>query len=283
MIVVSSVSDLRREVATARRAGKRVGFVPTMGNLHAGHLKLMQTARQHADVVVASVYVNPMQFGPQEDFASYPRTLDDDKRALRAAGVDFLFVPTDTDMYPRGVAAQTLVEVPELGTILCGAFRPGHFRGVTTVVNRLFNLVQPDVAVFGKKDYQQLLLIRRMVADLGMSIEIVGVETLREADGLALSSRNQYLRPEERQLAPRLYAVLCDVRDEVLRTHQIPWEAEAISMQRLQRIGFRPQYVSIVRQQDLAPPSPQDKRLALLAAAWLGRTRLIDNIEVEIS
>lgn len=282
MIVVPTVSDLRREVAAARRAGKRVGFVPTMGNLHAGHLKLIEVARTRADFVVASIYVNPMQFGPKEDFAAYPRTPDDDKQALRGVGTDLVFVPTTTEIYPRGVEAQTVVEVPELGNILCGAFRPGHFRGVTTVVNRLFNLVQPDVAVFGKKDFQQLLLIRVMVSDLGLPIEIVGVETVREADGLAMSSRNQYLRPEERDKAPRLYAVLCDLRDEILRARAVPWEAEATAAIRLQRMGLRPEYVSIVRQSDLGPPTHQNRQLAVLAAAWLGRTRLIDNVEVNI-
>lgn len=264
------------------RADMRIAFVPTMGNLHAGHLKLVQVARERAGFVVASIYVNPMQFGPKEDFASYPRTPEDDKRALADAGTDLLFMPTTEEIYPRGVAAQTFVEVPELGNILCGAFRPGHFRGVTTVVNRLFNLVQPDIAVFGKKDYQQLKLIRLMVSDLGLPIDIVGVDTLREDDGLAMSSRNNYLRPDERRLAPRLYAVLCDLRDEILRVGQIPWEAESTGVDRLQRAGFRTEYVSVVRQQDLGPPTRADRELVILAAAWLGRTRLIDNIEINI-
>ena len=213
MIVVETIPALRREIAALRRAGKRIAFVPTMGNLHAGHLKLVQIARQHADVVVASIYVNPLQFGPKEDFGAYPRTPDDDKKALETEKTDLLFMPTDAEMYPRGLDVMTKVEVPALGDILCGQFRPGHFRGVTTVVNRLFSLVQPDVAVFGKKDYQQLMLIKLMVADLGLPIEIVGVDTMREADGLALSSRNNYLSPAERQVAPKLYATLRDVRD----------------------------------------------------------------------
>lgn len=282
MIVVSTVSDLQRHVAAVRRASKRIAFAPTMGNLHAGHIKLIEIARTHADFVVASIYVNPMQFGPKEDFASYPRTPEEDTKALEHAGTDLLFMPTTDEIYPRGMAAQTMVEVPELGNILCGAFRPGHFRGVTTVVNRLFNLVRPDVAIFGKKDYQQLMLIRLMVSDLGMPIEIVGVDTMRESDGLAMSSRNNYLRPEERTLAPRLYAVLCDLRDEILRTKEVPLDAEAVGLERLQRMGFRPEYVSVVRQQDLSAPSRHDRKLAILAATWLGRTRLIDNVEVEI-
>jgi pantoate--beta-alanine ligase len=283
MIVLSTIADLRRHVGEVRRAGKRIAFVPTMGNLHAGHIRLVQVARERAAFVVASIYVNPMQFGPKEDFASYPRTPADDQRALTEAGTDLLFMPSTDEIYPRGMAAQTIVEVPTLGDILCGAFRPGHFRGVTTVVNRLFNLVQPDVAVFGKKDYQQLKLIRLMVADLGLPIEIVGVETMRETDGLAMSSRNNYLRPEERKRAPRLYGVLCDLRDEILRRGQIPWDAEAAGMDRLQRKGFRGEYVSIVRQLDLAPPARGDRELVILAAAWLGRTRLIDNVEVNLS
>jgi pantoate--beta-alanine ligase len=283
MNVVSTIPDLRREVSAARRDGKRVAFVPTMGNLHAGHIRLVQVARERAAFVVASIYVNPMQFGPKEDFASYPRTPEEDKRALTDAGTDLLFMPSTDEIYPRGMAAQTIVEVPELGNILCGAFRPGHFRGVTTVVNRLFNLVQPDVAVFGRKDYQQLKLIRLMVSDLGLPIEIVGVDTMREADGLAMSSRNNYLRPDERKRAPRLYGVLCDLRDEIRRQGQIPWDAEAAGLDRLQRKGFRGEYVSIVRQLDLAPPARGDRELVILAAAWLGRTRLIDNVEVNLS
>lgn len=280
---VSKIADLRHEIAAARRTGRRVAFVPTMGNLHAGHLRLAQVARERAQFVVVSIYVNPMQFGPKEDFAAYPRTPDDDQRALAGAGADLLFMPTTEEIYPRGLAAQTIVDVPQLGEILCGAFRPGHFRGVTTVVNRLFNLVQPDVAVFGKKDYQQLKVIRLMASDLGMPIEIVGVETMRETDGLAMSSRNHYLRPDERKLAPRLYAVLCDLRDEIARQGSIPWEAEATGMERLQRMGFRTEYVSIVRQQDLAPPTRNDRELVILGAGWLGRTRLIDNVEVNLS
>lgn len=280
MITVSSISDLRREVAATRRAGKRVAFVPTMGNLHAGHLRLVELARRHAEFVVASIYVNPLQFGPKEDFSAYPRTPHDDERALAGAGTDLLFMPSDAEMYPRGAAAQTVVEVPALSDILCGVFRPGHFRGVTTVVNRLFNLVQPDVAVFGKKDYQQLLLIRLMVADLGMPIDVIGGDTVREPDGLAMSSRNGYLRPEERRVAPRLFSILCDLRDEIRRTGTIPTDGERVAMERLQRAGFRPEYLSIVRQRDLTRPVDGGRELAILAAAWLGRTRLIDNVEL---
>lgn len=283
MLVVESITALKYEIAGLRRQhGQRVAFVPTMGNLHAGHLKLIQVGRDLADIVVASIYVNPLQFGENEDFAAYPRTLIEDITALEAQGVDLLFTPNDTEMYPRGRPAQTCVEVPGLSDVLCGAFRPGHFCGVTTVVNRLFNLVQPDVAVFGKKDYQQWLLIRLMVSDLGMPIEIVGVDTVREADGLALSSRNQYLSPPERQLAPRLYAALRDVRDKILAGRAWALDMDERAAQALAAAGFKPDYVSTRRQADLELPGPADRDLVILAAAWLGRTRLIDNLEVGI-
>lgn len=187
MIEVATVASLRDEVRGLRAARGRIAFVPTMGNLHDGHLSLIAEARRRADAVVASIYVNPLQFGPSEDYATYPRTPDADRVALARAGADLLFMPTDDAMYPRGPEAMTKVEVPGVSDILCGAFRPGHFRGVATVVNRLFNLVQPDLAVFGKKDYQQLLVIRLMVADLGLPVDIVGAETVREPDGLALA------------------------------------------------------------------------------------------------
>lgn len=282
MIVVETVSNLRREMAKLRQQGRRIAFVPTMGNLHAGHLKLVQVARQHADAVVASIYVNPLQFGPKEDLAAYPRTPDEDKKGLDAEKTDLLFMPTDAEMYPRGLDVMTKVEVPALGDILCGKFRPGHFRGVTTVVNRLFNLVQPDVAVFGKKDYQQLMLIKLMVADLGLPIEIVGVDTVREADGLAMSSRNNYLSPTERQAAPKLYAALNRLRDRIVKEGGVRSGMEADAVHELESAGFRPDYLSVRRAADLAEAGAQDKALVILAAAWLGRTRLIDNLEVTV-
>ncbi len=282
MLSIGTVSVLRREIAALRRQGKRIAFVPTMGNLHAGHLKLVQVARQQADAVVASIYVNPLQFGPKEDLAAYPRTPEEDKQALEAGKTDLLFMPTDAEMYPRGLDVMTKVEVPALGDILCGKFRPGHFRGVTTVVNRLFNLVQPDVAVFGKKDYQQLMLVKLMVADLGMPIEIVGVDTVREADGLAMSSRNNYLASVERQTAPKLYATLNRLRDRIVKEGGVRPGMEAETVRELETAGFRPDYISIRRAADLAEAGAQDKALVILAAAWLGRTRLIDNLEVTV-
>ena len=281
MITLDTVVGLKDQVARLRQGGKRVAFVPTMGNLHAGHLHLMQEARQHAQVVVASIYLNPLQFGQDEDFDAYPRTPAHDKVALLSAGVDVLFKPAEAEIYPRGHAAQTFIEVPGLSHDLCGAFRPKHFRGVATVVHRLFHLVVPDVAIFGKKDYQQWMIVRLMVADLGLSIEIVGVDTVREADGLAMSSRNHYLSAKERKLAPALYETLGSLRDRVQRHGSVTREAEEAAMESLKSHGFRPDYVSIRRQEDLAEPHLEDRRLVALAAAWLGNTRLIDNLEFE--
>jgi len=282
MITVETVAGLREQIARLREARKRIAFVPTMGNLHAGHVHLMQEARRHAPAVVASIYVNPLQFGQGEDFDSYPRTPSHDKVALLSAGVDLLFKPAESEMYPRGKAVRTFVEVPGLSDDLCGAFRPGHFRGVTTVVNHLFNLVTPDVAVFGKKDYQQWLLIRLMTADLGLPVEIVGVDTVREPDGLALSSRNNYLSPEERKAAPRLYEALVRLRDRVQREGMHLAAAEENAVIDLQADGFRPDYVHVRRQSDLRLPAAEDRQLVVLAAAWLGKTRLIDNVEFEL-
>jgi pantoate--beta-alanine ligase len=281
MITVETVAALREQITRLREAGKRIAFVPAMGNLHAGHVHLMQEARKHAQAVVASIYVNPMQFGQNEDFDAYPRTPSHDKVALLSAGVDLLFRPADSEIYPRGKSAQTVVEVPGLSEDLCGVFRPGHFRGVTTVVNRLLNLVTPDVAVFGKKDYQQWLLIRLMVDDLGLPVEIVGVDTVREPDGLALSSRNNYLNAEERLIAPRLYEALRRLRDRVLEEGMHLAAAEENAVIDLQADGFRPDYVHVRRQSDLQLPGAQDRQLVALVAAWLGKTRLIDNLEFE--
>lgn len=283
MRVLTDSAALAAAVRAARAAGRRIGFVPTMGNLHAGHRSLFERARDHAEVVVASIYVNPLQFGEHEDYQGYPRTPEQDRELLEAAGVDLLFVPDDAQIYPRGRAAQTRVEVPGLSDILCGQSRPGHFRGVTTVVNRLFNLVAPDVALFGRKDYQQWLLIRLMVSDLGMPIDIVGVDTVRAPDGLALSSRNGYLTPAERAVAPRLYATLVECAGQIeIPGADIP-ALETQAREALRDAGFRPDYVSVRRQADLAPPEAGDRGLAILAAAWLGRARLIDNLDVNLN
>lgn len=280
MIEARRVPELRAYLAHLRERGSRIAFVPTMGNLHAGHARLLAEARRHADAVIASIYVNPLQFGPNEDFATYPRTPVEDREVLLAADVGVLFTPEERDMYPRGAALQTTVEVPGLSDILCGASRPGHFRGVTTVVNRLFNLVAPEVALFGKKDYQQCLLIRLMAADLGMSIEIVGVDTVREPDGLALSSRNRYLTSAERAQAPLLYQTLRTVAQRLREGASSAVGAETEATEALRRGGLRPDYVSVRRAADLAEPTAADRELVVLAAAWLGRTRLIDNVEL---
>jgi pantoate--beta-alanine ligase len=280
MKIVQTEAQLKDALAAFRVASKRLAFVPTMGNLHAGHLALMREAQKHADVVVASIYVNPLQFGQNEDLAAYPRTPNEDVAALQSVNVDVLFMPDTNVMYPRGLAAQTTVEVPGLGDILCGPFRPGHFRGVATVVNRLFNLVGPHVALFGKKDFQQLMVIRQMVADLGMPVRVVGVDTVREADGLAMSSRNGYLTQSERAVAPKLYETLCRARDQSVRCEPLQ-TVQTQARQALTALGFRPDYVAIRRQADLGEPAG-DNMLVILAAAWLGRTRLIDNLEFSV-
>jgi pantoate--beta-alanine ligase len=283
MEVIEDVTGIRDRLAGLRAAGKRIAFVPTMGNLHTGHLKLVSVAKQQADAVVVSIFVNPLQFGPDEDFDRYPRTPEEDQSVLQALEVDILFQPRTETMYPDRPENATFVEVPVLSDKLCGKQRPGHFRGVTTVVNRLFNIVQPDIAVFGKKDFQQLVIIRKMVTDLAMPVEIVGVDTVREPDQLAMSSRNYYLEPDERKIAPTLYATLDSIRSLIISIGEIPDDIEQQGMKRLQAAGFEPEYVSIRRQSDLQPPEAGDTRMVILAAAKLGNTRLIDNIEFELN
>ena len=281
MIRTDSIEELRATLAQWRAEGARIAFVPTMGNLHAGHLRLVEVARERAARVVASIFVNPLQFGPDEDFARYPRTPDADCAALQAHGTDLVFLPEVETMYPRPLEALTRVAVPGLGDILEGAHRPGHFDGVTTVVARLFNLVQPDIAVFGKKDYQQLCIIRRMVADLGWPIEIVGVPTVRESDGLAMSSRNGYLTVKERRLAPLLARTLAEVAEHLQSGERDFTALERAAMTVLEEDGFRADYVSI-RRPDLEAAVAGDARVVILAAARLGTTRLIDNLSVSL-
>ncbi|HYQ71160.1 MAG TPA: pantoate--beta-alanine ligase [Gammaproteobacteria bacterium] len=283
METVTSIPGLRRQLAAVRARGKRIALVPTMGNLHAGHLELVRQARRQAEHVVVSIFVNPAQFGPQEDYDNYPHTPERDRDALLETGADLLFLPEVEEIYPQGPGDTTVVEVPGLNRILEGAHRPTHFNGVTTVVAKLFNLVQPDVAVFGEKDYQQLLLIRRMVADLCMPVTIVGVATVREMDGLAMSSRNGYLDPVERALAPRLHAVLAEVKARVEAGGQDLAAIEQDALAQLAAAGFQPDYVDVRRCSDLTPPAPGDTDLIALAAARLGPARLIDNIFISIS
>jgi len=268
---------LRRYVTEWRRQGKRVAFVPTMGNLHAGHGNLAKQARKQADIVVASIFVNPLQFGPNEDFAAYPRTPDEDRALLESLHVDLLFTPEVADMYPRGQGATAIVQVPDLDSILCGAFRPGHFTGVATIVTKLLNLVQPDLAFFGEKDFQQLMIIRRAVTDLCMPIEIVGVPTMRESDGLAMSSRNRYLTAEQRALAPRIYEELGKARRAIEAGGHNFADVEKTGFEALQAAGFRPDYFSVQDAATLGQPK-SSAEVVILTAVRTGRARLIDNV-----
>lgn len=278
MQVIQRTSDLRARIAKWRQAGERIAFVPTMGNLHAGHGSLVTAARERADRVVVSIFVNPLQFGPNEDFAAYPRTPEEDRALLESLDVDMLFAPEVEEIYPRGKEANARVHVPDLEHILCGAFRPNHFMGVATVVTKLLNLVQPDIALFGEKDFQQLMIIRRAAIDLCMPIEIIGVATSREDDGLARSSRNRYLTAEQRALAPRIFAALEKARKEVEGGARDYARLEEEGMQALQAGGFRPDYFAIRDAETLSAPKPGVKDLVILTAARIGRARLIDNV-----
>ena len=281
MDTVTGTEGLHTRLNIWRRAGERVAFVPTMGNLHAGHYSLIRTAKEHADRVVASVFVNPTQFGPREDFAHYPRTLEQDQKGLAEHGCNLLFAPDVQTVYPYGAAHTVRVEVPELSGILEGAMRAGHFSGVATVVTKLFNLVRPDVAVFGQKDYQQLLVIRRMAHDLHLPIEILGAPTVREANGLAMSSRNQYLTAEERERAGIIYKTLCTMRDEY-HGGKPRKNVENDARHTLERVGLRPDYAVLRRAADLAEPHEAERPpMVALIAAHLGRARLIDNLVLD--
>lgn len=262
-----------------RRAGLRTAFVPTMGNLHRGHLELVRQARGVADKTIASIFVNPLQFGAGEDFDKYPRTLAQDQAGLEQAQCDLLFAPNAREIYPRGLSGVTQISVPLISSILCGQFRPGHFEGVATVVNILLNLVQPDAALFGEKDRQQLQVIRRMVTDLHLPVEIIGVPTIREPDGLALSSRNQYLTASERPLAPLVHKTLQQVAERLVNGGREYDQIQADAMRDLERHGLKPQYVEI-RTPDLGLPLPETREWIALVAAYLGSTRLIDNVKI---
>lgn len=280
MHTISGLDNLRELLQGWRRCGERIGFVPTMGNLHEGHLQLVRRARSLSDRAVVSIFVNPMQFGPGEDFDTYPRTLEDDKAQLEQEQADLLFAPAVDLIYPSGLNETTRVQVPGVGEGLEADSRPGFFVGVATVVARLFNLVQADIAVFGEKDYQQLAVIRRMVKDLCWPIAIEAVPTVREADGLAMSSRNRYLSAEQRKRAPLLYQILCQAAGGVRGQQRACAELEAQAIQRLEQAGFTPDYVSIRDAATLQPIEPGNTRAVILAAARLGRARLIDNVSV---
>ena len=283
METVSSLAGLRAVISRWKQAGHSIALVPTMGNLHDGHISLLRHARECAARTVVSIFVNPIQFGQGEDYERYPSTLAEDKNKLEKYGLDLLFTPDLNQLYPGGTDSDTRINVPELSNILCGEFRPGHFSGVATVVTKLLGNVQPDVALFGEKDYQQLLVIERMVRDLCLPVEIVGLPIVRETDGLAMSSRNAYLAPDERRRAPEIYRTLTAAADSLRKGRSDLEAIELEAVHKLEQSGFRPEYVSIRRSEDLLKPGAEDTRLSILAAAWLGPARLIDNIKVRIS
>ncbi|HAM4358896.1 TPA: pantoate--beta-alanine ligase [Escherichia coli] len=283
MLIIETLPLLRQQIRRLRMEGKRVALVPTMGNLHDGHMKLVDEAKARADVVVVSIFVNPMQFDRPEDLARYPCTLQEDCEKLNKRKVDLVFAPSVKEIYPNGTETHTYVDVPGLSTMLEGASRPGHFRGVSTIVSKLFNLVQPDIACFGEKDFQQLALIRKMVADMGFDIEIVGVPIMRAKDGLALSSRNGYLTAEQRKIAPGLYKVLSSIADKLQVGERDLDEIITIAGQELNEKGFRADDIQIRDADTLLEVSETSKRAVILVAAWLGDARLIDNKMVELA
>ncbi|MFD2645700.1 pantoate--beta-alanine ligase [Pseudomonas japonica] len=282
MNTVKTVLEVRAAVARARGEGKRIAFVPTMGNLHSGHAALVTKAAQRADFVVASIFVNPLQFGPSEDLDKYPRTLAADQEKLLEAGCHLLFAPNVEEMYPDGMGVQTRVSVPQLSEGLCGASRPGHFEGVATVVSKLFNMVQPDLAVFGQKDFQQLAVIRAMVRDLNMPIQIIGEPTVRAEDGLALSSRNGYLNAEQRATAPVVYRTLSQLADAIRQGRRDYPALIAEGQQALISAGLKPDYLEVRQALNLRTATDADRDLVILVAAYLGNTRLIDNLHLNL-
>lgn len=277
LLTVSTVAELREYVHNAKFKGLSVGFVPTMGNLHAGHMRLIKHANKQCDVVIASIFVNPLQFNDKSDLTNYPRTLEQDQRLLEENGCNLLFAPSVDDMYPNGQESQSLVSVPDVSEGLCGGSRPGHFDGVATVVTKLFNMIQADKAFFGEKDFQQLAVIRKMVADFCIPVDIIGVATERNSDGLALSSRNGYLSAEELALAPVLYKALQDVANAIQQGNDFDSTLEQ-TQERLNKQGFKVDYLTLCRESDLKPATTDDTKLVVLVAAVLGNARLIDNL-----
>ncbi|HAT1569959.1 TPA: pantoate--beta-alanine ligase [Kluyvera cryocrescens] len=282
MLIIETLPLLRQHIRRLRQEGKRVALVPTMGNLHDGHMTLVEEAKTRADVVIVSIFVNPMQFDRAEDLANYPRTLQEDCEKLNKRKVDYVFAPAVAEIYPQGTESHTFVDVPGLSTMLEGASRPGHFRGVSTIVSKLFNLIQPDIACFGEKDFQQLALLRKMVADMGYDIEIVGVPIIRAKDGLALSSRNGYLTAEQRKIAPGLYKVLSSVAEKLKAGERDQDEIITLAEQALNEKGFRADDIQIRDADTLLDLTENSKRAVILMAAWLGKARLIDNQSVEL-
>ncbi|ECI0122344.1 pantoate--beta-alanine ligase [Salmonella enterica subsp. enterica] len=283
MLIIETLPLLRQHIRRLRQEGKRVALVPTMGNLHDGHMKLVDEAKARADVVFVSIFVNPMQFDRPDDLVRYPRTLQEDCEKLNKRKVDYVFAPAVEEIYPQGLEGQTYVDVPGLSTMLEGASRPGHFRGVSTIVSKLFNLIQPDIACFGEKDFQQLALIRKMVADMSYDIEIVGVPIIRAKDGLALSSRNSYLTAEQRKIAPSLHNVMNSIAEKLIAGNRELQEIIAIAEQELNEKGFRADDIQIRDADTLQELTETSKRAVILAAAWLGQARLIDNQSVTLA
>ncbi|MUL08273.1 pantoate--beta-alanine ligase [Aliivibrio fischeri] len=283
MDIFSEILPLREQIKAWKREGKRIAFVPTMGNLHEGHLTLIRTAREHADIVVASIFVNPMQFNNVDDLTNYPRTMDEDVEKLTSENVDLVFTPTPEIMYPEGLEKQTTVDVPVISTILEGASRPGHFKGVSTVVNKLFNIVQPDVACFGEKDFQQLALIRQMVIDMALDVEIVGVPTVREMDGLAMSSRNNLLTLNERQRAPVLARTMRWISSQMRGGRNDYLSLIEDASDQLRAADLQPDEIFIRDARTLQEPTEETTQAVILMAAFLGQVRLIDNLVVELA
>lgn len=283
MIIIKSPSFLRQEIRCWRQDSKRIALVPTMGNLHNGHMMLVDEAHARADVVVVSIFVNPMQFERPDDLLRYPRTLQEDCEKLARRGVDLVFAPVAGDIYPQGLEQQTYVNVPGIATMLEGASRPGHFCGVATIISKLFNLVQPDLACFGEKDYQQWVLICKMVADMGYDIDIVRVPTLRAKDGLALSSRNSYLTIDERKIAPQLYMIMNALAQQLVKGERQIDEILKQTTEQLRAAGFIPDALFIRDADTLQPLTADSRRAVVLIAAWLGQARLIDNKQVDLT
>lgn len=284
MQTIQTINKLRSIIKQWRMDNHTIALVPTMGNLHQGHLKLIEKAKEVADKVIVSIFVNPLQFGPNEDLANYPRTHQQDSLQLVDLNVNLLFAPLLEEIYPQtdvhALEQQTFVEVPQLSTILCGQTRPNHFRGVTTIVNKLFNLTQPDFAIFGEKDFQQLTIIRKMVADTNIPVEIIGVPIVRESDGLAISSRNQYLSAEERLLAPQLYKTLQQIAKQINHGNQDLAGIQKYAKLQLTKSGFNVDYIEILQVKTLQHALNETKECIALAAAYLGKTRLIDNLRL---
>lgn len=282
MRIVETSPILRREIRRWKQEGKRIAFVPTMGNLHDGHLTLIDQAKQQADIVIASIFVNPMQFDRQSDLANYPRTLQEDCEKLKRKSVDLVFAPSAVEFYPEGMDNQSYVEVPEISTMLEGASRPGHFRGVATVLTKLFNLVQPDIALFGEKDYQQLQLVRKLVTDLSFDIQVVGVPIVRAKNGLALSSRNNNLSADELKIAPQLFAIMQKAGEKLTDSPAAATRLIGEMEESLRQAGFTPDELFIRDADNLGELTVSSRRAVILMAAWLGQTRLIDNLQVEL-